>query len=231
MQEFLASLSCMQSLTHLQLHGFLSGPRNLTSGAAFSTLQKINLSQLTRVQIRAPPSTVIAFLFCVIIPLRTEVILDCEPGFSPDDCALLPSALAQRYKLSEDQKSPGPVIRSLVIAFHDQRANLTLSVSDCDHGSPESDTKLGCNTPLDISVWSDRSRLESVQEFMSNICCSVPLTNVERVYVTGPPVSGTFRRKMLGHLRDIRYIKLRQGDMPDLASVLSLRPRGLGKSC
>lgn len=61
-----------------------------------------------------------------------------------------------------------------------------------------------------------------IEELMNNIFCSIPLVDVESVHIIGPPVSTTFWRKLLGHLRDVRYIKLKQGDMPDLASVLAL---------
>ena len=220
----------MQSLTHLQLHGFLSGPRNFISGTAFSTLQKINLSHLTCLQVQALPSTVIAFLFCVIIPLRTEVILDCEPGFSPDDCTLFPSALAQRYNLSEDQKSPSPVICSLVIAFRDRRANLTLCVG-LRSRFPRIRHKAGLqHSPRYLCLVGQIKAGERSGIHEQHLLLRAIDKCRESLRHWAPSLRDLWR-KMPGHLQDIRYIKLRQGDMPDLASVLSLRPRGLRKSC
>lgn len=105
--EFLALLSCMQELAQLCLSHFLSGSRDFNSSAALSNVQKINFPKLSLLEIKAPLSTVVAFLSCVNIPSQTEVYLCCIHEydlfpFSPDDYALLPLALAQRYKLSED---------------------------------------------------------------------------------------------------------------------------------
>ncbi|KAF8138971.1 hypothetical protein EV363DRAFT_1523430 [Boletus edulis] len=48
----------------------------------------------------------------------------------------------------------------------------------------------------------------------------MPLSNVQNLLTINPPFSPAFWRRMLGHLQDVRYIKLTSGNMPDL-SVLS----------
>ena len=61
---------------------------------------------------------------------------------------------------------------------------------------------------------------------ISDICRSIPLTNVGNLCVAEPPFSSAFWRKILGHLPNLRCLKLSEGDMLDLASILSVTPYG-----
>ncbi|KAF8559425.1 hypothetical protein OG21DRAFT_1562360 [Imleria badia] len=63
---------------------------------------------------------------------------------------------------------------------------------------------------------NDRDRI------IFDLCCSVPSTNVQSVDVIRPPLSSAFWRTMLGHFQNLRHLKLGHGDMPDLASILTL---------
>jgi len=76
--------------------------------------------------------------------------------------------------------------------------------------------------PLQVVVYYDESMTTSDQAHISDICCSIPLTNVQTLHAIHAPFSSTFWRKTLGHLEDLRYLKLSFGNMPDLASVLSV---------
>ena len=86
MEEFLATLHCMQNLQHLCLD------------SALRSAAGIDLPRLSRLWVVAPLSTVITSLSCVHIPLKTEVRLRpcCEGTCSPDSYAPLLSFLAQR---------------------------------------------------------------------------------------------------------------------------------------
>ena len=67
MEEFVATLGCMQDLSHLYLMRVLPGSQGLVSGTTFNTSQKINLPRLSRLQIDDSLLPVIAFLSCVKI--------------------------------------------------------------------------------------------------------------------------------------------------------------------
>lgn len=49
----------------------------------------------------------------------------------------------------------------------------------------------------------------------------MPLTQIQTLRAVDPPLSPAFWRKTFVHLRGLRYIELNDGNMPDLASVLS----------
>ena len=226
--EFLAMLRCMQDLTYLylNLNRALPGSPEFISSAAFNTLQKIHLPHLSRLLIAAPLSTVIALLSCVNIPLQTEVRLTChsERGSSVDRYALLSSLLVERFRMSEDQALSSPAIRSLVIdsVSVEGGARLTFSGSERSCDSVFTSRKQwGSNIPLQIVL--DRLRADS-DRIISDICCSIPLTHVQSVHVLRPPISSTFWTRALGDLQGLRYIKLSQGNIPELASVLRLTP-------
>ena len=231
MPEFLATLSCMPGLSHLYLENdVLASDAGFLSSSAFNTSQKISLPYLSRLLVGAPISTVIALLSCVNIPLKTEVRLLCvsyDP--SPDDFAPLSSVLAQRFSISKGQ---APTIRSLVVDFAAWgvvKLKFSGKERDCDSFGSISCLDWGCNIPLKITIDSDSdSDLDPSMmtvdgvHIIRDICCSVPLMNVESIHVTYPPFSPSFWRKMLGHLPHLRYIKLSYGNMPDLASVLAV---------
>ncbi|KAF8138933.1 hypothetical protein EV363DRAFT_1445705 [Boletus edulis] len=81
----------------------------------------------------------------------------------------------------------------------------------------------GCNTHLKIRarlfVSDTRSDLDCI---LGNISSFVPLMDVQSLHVINPPVLPAIWRSALGHLQDLRYLKLSSGDLPDLAPVLSL---------
>ncbi|KAF8559426.1 hypothetical protein OG21DRAFT_734614 [Imleria badia] len=233
MGEFLTTLSCMQDLNHLYLDTALGSAAGFLSSAAFKTFRKFNLPCLSRLWVVAPLSTVIALLSCVNIPLKTEVRLRCYPesGPSPNDYAPLPSLLARRFDMSDDQVPVNPKIHSLVVASTTLWGNgngleFCGSEWDCDYIGNPSDDQWGCNIPLKIVVRFGHPRTGDRDRLITNICCSVPLTNVQNLHVIDPPFSSAFWRKTFGHLRDLRYLKLSHGDMPDIASILSLTPLG-----
>ena len=225
MVEFLATLSYMPDLTRLYLEDALASAAGYLSSSAF---KKINLPHLSRLLIVAPLSTVITLLSCVNIPLKTEVRLRCdsEHDSSPDDYTLLSLVLAQRFGTSKDQARPSPTIRSLVAEFAawgEVKLTFSGSARDCDSFSSISPWHWGCNIPLKIIVDSGPSMMTgNGDHIISGICCSIPLTDVQSLHVIDPLFPPVFWRKMLGHLPDLRYIKLSDGNMPDLASVLSV---------
>ena len=223
--EFLAMLSCMPDLTRLYLEDALASAIGFLSSSAFNTSQKINSPRLSRLLIDAPLSTVIALLSCVNIPLKTEVRLQCndEHDSSPVEYALLCSALAQRFSMTEDQALSSPTIRSLFIEF-DQwgKVKLAFSECDCDSFGSLSCRDWGSNIPLKMIVDLGLITMAIDGDIISDICCSIPLTNVQTLHVVEPLFSPAFWRKTLGHLQDLRYIELSDGNMPDLASVLSV---------
>jgi hypothetical protein len=229
MVEFLATLSCMPHLKRLYLKDALASAAGFLSSSAFNTSKKIDLPHLSRLLTAAPLSTVIALLARVNIPLKTEVRLKCksEHDSSPVDYyGQLSSLLVQRFSTSEDQALSSPTIRSLVIESAMRReVKLTFSASERDRDSFDfiSESDWGCNIPLKIVVDSGPSRMTSDGDhIISDICCSIPLTNVQSLHVIDPLFPPGFWRKMLGHLQDLRYLELSNGGMPDLASVLSV---------
>ncbi|KAF8123766.1 hypothetical protein EV363DRAFT_1546338 [Boletus edulis] len=212
-QEFLAALSCMQDLKHLYLHHALSSATGFLSSAVFKTFGKINLTHLSHLSIRAPLSTTVTLLSCINIPLKTQVRLECnpEPNSSLDHYTELRSFLAQRYK---DQAQSNPTILSLVIESTERDAMLTFSQCQRDTAHITYAARV-CDIPLHID-------LDHVDEdVISDICSSMPLSNVQTLSIVRPWFSPAFWRRILRQLQDVRYITLSGGDMPDL-SVLSL---------
>ncbi|KAF8555397.1 hypothetical protein OG21DRAFT_913855 [Imleria badia] len=129
--DLLATLRCMQDLTHLCLDHALASAAGFLSSAAFHTFQKINLPHLSRFWIAAPLSTVNALLSCINIPLKTEVRLEChfEHGSSLDDYAMFSSLLAKRFNVSAQSS---PTICSLAVKQWSEMAKLTFSGSKLD---------------------------------------------------------------------------------------------------
>ncbi|KAF8423175.1 hypothetical protein L210DRAFT_3570315 [Boletus edulis BED1] len=225
--EFLATLSSMQDLTHLYLHDAIASTAGFLSSAEFHTFQKINLPRLSRLLLAAPLSTVIAFVACVNIPMKTEVRLDCgfEDGLSLHDYASLFSVLAQRFSTSTSQAQSSPTFRSLIIDLAGCRKELTFSPleRDCDSLDPTLQQDWGCNTPLKIRVcWFKSDTRWDLDCILDDVSSFVPLMDVQSVHVINPPVLPAIWRSALGHLQDLRYLKLSSGNLPDLAPVLSL---------
>ncbi|KAI9574266.1 hypothetical protein HD554DRAFT_2165761 [Boletus coccyginus] len=233
--EFLATLGHMQNLEHLHLDNSLASAAGFLSSTAFHTFQKVNLPHLSRVSIAAPLSTVIALLSCINIPLKTEVRLEChfERDFSLDNYTSLSSLLAQRFSVLRGQALSSPTIRSLGIQSAEwEKATLTFSASERDLGSSISISHVEwCrNIPLQIVIHFRPSMTRSDGNgIISDICCAMPLTNVQSVHVLHPPSCSAFWKHALGHLGGLRHLKLSRGNMPDLASALSLAPRDCTK--
>ncbi|KAF8433049.1 hypothetical protein L210DRAFT_3763759 [Boletus edulis BED1] len=227
MVEFLATLSCVQDLRHLYLEYAFASTAGFLSSPEFHSFQKINLPRLSRLLIAAPLSTVIAFVACVNIPSTAEIKLDCgtEDGVSLHDYATLFSVLAQRFSTSTSQALSSPTFRSLVIDLAGYRTALTLSSLEHDYDSFDLvlQQDWGCNPPLKIRVRSfvsdTRSSLDCI---LGDIASFVPLMDVQSVHVINPPVLPAIWRSALGHLPNLRYLKLSSGDLPDLAPVFSL---------
>ena len=238
-EDFLATLRCMQDLTYLAIENSLASAAVFLSSTTFKTFQKFNLPHLSYLHIDAPVSTVIALFSCINIPLQTEVSLHCSVEYdSPplDHYALLSSLIAQRLATSEDHVLSSPTIRSLVIAFPPREARITFSVAerDCDYFFAVAGMGTNCSLPdeksddipLMVSLHDDDPMAAIGADRSANrFYCPIPLPNVRSVHVLNPPSSPAFWMHVLSGLPDIRYIKVGKGDMPDLASVLSLTPR------
>ncbi|KAF8555389.1 hypothetical protein OG21DRAFT_913560 [Imleria badia] len=236
--DFLSMLGCLQDLTYLYLEDededVPSRASSFLSSMAFKSFQNFSLPHLSLLHINAQPLMIIAFLSCVNVPMQTEVSLGVHPG-SFDEYAQISSFLARRLGMFQDQALSSPKIRSLVIASEPSTqwrwtrgTNLAFSASEreCHSFISPSSMMWGCNLPLQIhlefgtlTTTSDRDRI------ISHICCPIPFPNVRSVHVLNPPSSSAFWMHVLGHLQDLQYIKLVTGDMPDLASVLSVTPR------
>ncbi|KAF8555378.1 hypothetical protein OG21DRAFT_913352 [Imleria badia] len=225
--ELLATLSCMQDLTHLLLLNCLPCATGFLSSTAFNTFQKIYFPRLSCFFISARISTVIAFLSCVNIPLQTQVKLSCyvkhHTSFSLGHCAMLCAFLAQRFAMSEDQALSSPTIRSLVLATSgpERVAKLTFSASErnCESFLSLSHMEWRRNIPLQIILHFNQSNYRD--NITTDICCSIPLSHVQSVHVLCPPLSLGFWSDILGRLQGVRYIKLGEGDMTNLALTLS----------
>ncbi|KAF8559918.1 hypothetical protein OG21DRAFT_1492356 [Imleria badia] len=169
MEEFLATLSCMQDLTCLYLGQALPGCREFISSAAFNSFQRINLPHLSRLFIDAPLSTAVALLSCATLTFSAS-----ERNFDP----IYP------------------------IVSHESRF-------------------WACEILLKIMLhWQPSWTGSDGDHIISNILFALPLAQVQSVHVLRPPFSPAFWRKSLAHLQDLRYIKLSNGFVPDLASVL-----------
>ncbi|KAH0840292.1 hypothetical protein J3R83DRAFT_1301 [Lanmaoa asiatica] len=231
MVELLAVLGCMQGLTHLHLDDALACAREFISSAAFNAFQKIKLPHLSRFLVIAPLSTIFN---CQKHNSGWQCISedDSEDDSSLDDYIQLSSLLAQEFGPSEDQALSILTIRSLRIVRSQYRTTFAFSALDRDCESYVSSSHVNWNhdTPLEIIVHLCDFRLRAnVDPNKIDIYCTMLLSTVESVYVTHPPVSPSFWRKTLGHLPGLRYINLSYGEMPDLASVLSVSDReGVG---
>ncbi|KAF8437140.1 hypothetical protein L210DRAFT_3546966 [Boletus edulis BED1] len=226
--EFLTTLSCMQDLTHLYLEDALASASGFLSSAAFHTSRKINLPHLSHLLITAPLSTITALLSCVNIPLTTRINLNLNRSTEPhsstfDDYTPFCSLLAQRlHTLS------GPTIRRLIIVFMPnwEAARVTFAASERDFSVSRDPTH-----PLRIYIPFDRSTTTGDRgRIISHICCPVPLSNIQSICILNPQAPAAFWTHVLGHLRGLRCIELHQGNMPDLAAVLSLVPHDFTES-
>ncbi|KAN0097114.1 hypothetical protein V8E55_001560 [Tylopilus felleus] len=222
----------MQDLHYLYLDNALTTATGLLSSAAFCSFQKINLPHLSQLLILDRLSTVIALLSCINIPSETEVRLG--PDFlyehnSPlDEYTQLFSLLEQRYGTSQDPAPSIPTIRSLVIAYSESPlgcVELSFRTSECDVNSCicASCPNWSRGIPLQISL-AHRQPISDRMHFLNRICYSMPLSHVQSVHVLDPPLSVASWKEALGRLPSLRHLKLSEGFMPNLASILSLPP-------
>ncbi|KAF8119731.1 hypothetical protein EV363DRAFT_1380174, partial [Boletus edulis] len=231
-EDFLATLSCMQDLTYLRLYKALASATRFLSSAAFHAFQKFDLPHLSRFDIMAQPSTVVAFLSCVNIPLKAELRLNSavkDRSSTADHYAMLCSLLADRFSMSEDETQDGQTIRTLLVTFSQRRdAIIDFCTLECDRetGSlPVPDSGWDRHFPLKITH-SNRyvTTNHNWERIMSHTCCPIPLSNVRSLCVSQPLYAQTSWAHILGHLPGLRYLKLSHGAMPAIAPLLSLAP-------
>ena len=215
--DILAILRVMENLAELGLNNVLASASGFLSSPGFRNFQEVNLSHLTRLSIDAPLSTVVALMCCVNIPSKTVVRLACshELDSSAGHFTLLSSVLAQRLDVFQDQ----PKIRSLIIRFVGTLAGVAFSTWERDCG--EMARERPYSIPLSIRFWWNFPMTPG-DNFMDNVFCSVPLTRVQTLFISSPPYRPDLWKEIFRHLPDLRYIKLFSGQMPDLASVLSV---------
>ena len=232
MADFLALLSGMQDLTLLNLERVLPSARGFLASGGLGDSPKIDLPHLALLAVVAPLSTVVALLSSVNIPLKTHLSLTplFERGSSVGDYAPISSFLAQQFSISKRPSSSCPIFRSLVIDAG-CAASLTFSSleRDCYPHIPLNDTPpnemSGHSIPLKITLGEDNEELEGVTEsdkhrIMSDICCSLPFTNVQTLHVTQPEFPPAIWKEILRHLDGLHHMRLSDGCMPDL-SILS----------
>ena len=214
MEELLTILSCTQDLTRLDLRDALASAASFPSSVAINTLQRVNLPRLSRLSIAAPLSTVIAFLSWVNMPWDTGVGLECEHeiGSSVYDYSCLSSLFVQRLNMAEDQAVSSTTIRSFTADFLPSARKVTFSASELVMDSFRFKIEVRSSVGMEA---------RDMDRFIGDICCSTLLKNVQSIRVDHPPFSSAFWRSMLEHLPSLRRIKLTQGRMPDLASMLS----------
>ena len=230
--EFLATLSSMRNLQYLYLVDALASATGFLSSTSSRNFQKVDLPRLSHFSIIAPLSTVIALLSYINIPLETEVTLGPDYGFQGDfsslnDYAPLYSLLAKRYGMESQDRAPSFLtIRSLVIEYSGTEyewAKLSFRTleRDCDSCPSVPCMEWGCTIRFQILLAFRQPSIHR-NRLISRICCSMPLSHVRSVHVLNPPFSLAFWTDVLGRLRNLRYIKLSNGIMPNLASALSL---------
>ncbi|KAF8437223.1 hypothetical protein L210DRAFT_2361828 [Boletus edulis BED1] len=229
-EDFLATLGCMQDLTYLRLYKALASATRFLSSAAFHAFQKFDLPHLSRFEIMAQPSTVVALLSCINIPLKAELNLNSAVmdrlGSTPDHYALLCSLLAQRFTMSEDETQYGQTIRTLLVTFT-QRRDAHIDFCTLEYNSKISFLPVwNRHFPLRI-IHSKRhvTTNHNWERIICHTCCPIPLSNVRSLRVTQPLYSQTSWAHILGHLPSLRYLKLSHGAMPAIAPLLSLAPR------
>ena len=234
--ELLAALSCMENLHHIDLEDALASATGFLSSVAFRSFQKINLLHLSQLLIFDRLSAVITLLSCINIPSKTEVRLG--PDFhsrhnsSLDEYVQLYPLLEQRYGTSESRdQAPGlsvPTFRSLIIAYSESPQGSTdlsfrTSERDVDSCISASRSNWGHGIPLQISL-AYRQSINGRMHLLNQICCSMPLSHIQSVHVINPPSSVAFWTDTLGCLPVLRHLKLSDGFMPEIASILSLSP-------
>ena len=224
MIECIAALSGMQNITVLHLEHALPGACDFLSGGGLHPSPKIHLLCLADLAVIAPLSTVIVLLSCINIPPTTLLHLAraFELRSSVSDCSPISSFLAQQFS----QRSSGPIFRSLVLDAN-VYPNMTFGLDPDLHPSG---AEVGSNIPLKISFEETEDRItdetdyllwNDVHHIMRDICCSLPLTNVQSLHIISPDFSPNLCKDILGRLDALRYMKLSCDPMPDL-SLLSL---------
>ena len=235
MAELLTILSGMRDLTVLHLEDVLPSARGFLSSGGLGISPKFDLPHLTRLAIAAPLSTVVALLSYANIPLKAHLSLELqsERGCSVDDYHSILSFITQRFNVSEGRSSSDLAFRSLIIdsSFAPRLTFSTLerdceprsgrTLDDWSHDIPL-EVILGLSKPEETEEMEETKDLteHDIHRIMSDICCSLPLTNVQSLHVIQPEFASVIWTKILGCLDGLRYMKLSDACMPDL-SILS----------
>ena len=224
MEDFLATLKRMQNLRYLDLDDAFATSAGSLSHVASNTFQKVDLPQLCYLFFASSLPAIITLLSCLNIPSQTEIRLQCsrKHDSSLNDYAELSTLLSQRFHISDTQAPSIPMVRSLIVeSFVRGPTTITFSASEHDLSASEEPAAWGSNIPLQITFHT-RLSMENDHRarIVSDICCSVPLTHVQSVHAVNP-LSSAFWSKMLAQLQGLRYLKLSQGYMPDLGTLLS----------
>ena len=135
--------------------------------------------------------------------------------------------------MSDDQTPFQPKIRSVVVEYtRSGHGGLKFSASehDCDITGCPPDFEWECNIPLEIGIDSSPWTTIDSRRMITDIRCPLPLSNVCSLHDIAPPLPLVLWRKTVRRLHDLRYLKLSRGEMPDLASILSLTPHGYKES-
>ncbi|KAG6375623.1 hypothetical protein JVT61DRAFT_3191 [Boletus reticuloceps] len=207
----------------------LASAASFLSSVAFHTFQKFDLPHLSRFEILAQPSTVVALLSCVNVPLNAELRLNSaikDRSSTPDHYDLLCSLLAQTFSMSEDETQYGQTIRTSLVTFSQRRDTI---IGFC---TLECDSETG-SLPVPGSGWDRQFSLKIThsnryvttnhnwERIMSYTCCPIPLSNVRTLCVSRPLYSQTSWTHILGNIPSLRYLKLSHGAMPAIAPLLS----------
>ena len=226
--DFLAVLNVMQDLVFLHLVYVLPSASVFLSDGRLDDFLKINLPRLTLLTVIETLSAVVALLSCVNIPLKARLRLEplFERDSSIDDYTPISSFLTQRFSIPD--RPSCPIFLSLLIDAGDAAR---LKFSSLEHGyyvlNPvKENSHLRLNIHLDIAFGSKdkgEERGETTKSdkhrIMSNICCSLPLTDIQTLHVTKPEFPSAIWNEILGHLGRLRYMKLSDGWMPDLSML------------
>ncbi|KAF9245225.1 hypothetical protein BU15DRAFT_70983 [Melanogaster broomeanus] len=225
--ELIAMLRRMPNLVYLYLESALTSASQFVLNS-----EDLDLPRLLRLSLIAPLSAIVAFLTHVRIPLKTEARIRCHYEDSNNDYTPLYPLLAKRTNNT-------PVIQSLVIKSSPDGLQFVFSTSerDCDRRPFSSDTlsydvgylweDWDCGIPLklDIDFWSSRDM--DREDLIGGVCRNVSLTHLRSAHLffdVSSSLSQTFWKGTLGHLQELRFIKLTGVTVQGLASMLSLGP-------
>ncbi|KAF9245224.1 hypothetical protein BU15DRAFT_41300 [Melanogaster broomeanus] len=231
--ELIAMLRRMPNLVYLYLENALASANQFILDS-----KNLDLPRLSRLALIAPSSAIIAFLTRVHIPLETEARIRCRYEDSNNDYTPLYPFLAKRFNNTSENQTP--VIQSLVIESPSCGLQFVFSTSERDSDCrPYSSTMISydvgylcedwnCGIPLklDIDFWS--SMAMDREGLIGGVCRNVSLTHLRSAHLSfdlTTSLSPTFWKDTLGHLQELRFIKLTDTTLQGgLASMLSPGP-------